>query len=139
MADNVAVRVEGLKDFQKALRDADRALGPELRKGLNEAGEIIVSDVRPDLPRHSGQLAASLRARSTQREGRVVLGSARVPYAGWIEFGGRIVQHNRRRVIERPFIPGGRWLFPSAERNRDKIIRLMDHKVDDLARRAGLT
>jgi Bacteriophage HK97-gp10, putative tail-component len=139
MADNVAVHVEGLKEFRAALRDADRVLGIELRKALNEAGDIIVRDVQPDLPRRTGRLAVSLKAQSTQREGRVVLGSARVPYAGWIEFGGRIVQHSRQRIIEREFIPRGRWLFPSAERNRGRIINVMDGKVDELARRAGLT
>lgn len=139
MADRVVVQVEGLGEFRKALRDADRALGTALRKGLNEAGDVIVHDVRPDLPHKTGRLAASLRAQSTQREGRVVLGSARVPYAGFVEFGGRIVQHSQRRIIERPFVPQGRWLFPSAAKNRARIIDVLGGKVDELARKAGLT
>jgi phage gpG-like protein len=134
MADRVVVQVEGLKEFRKALRDADRALGPELRKGLNQAADIVVKAARPKIAVQTGRLQKSLRARSSQREGIVVLGSARLPYAGWWEFGGKVPHGPSKQ-----FIPTGRALFPAAKERNPEIMAEMERIVDGLARKAGLS
>lgn len=138
MADRVVVKVEGLKEFRRAVVAADRGLGPEMRKGFNEAGRIVIADARPGIAVVSGKTVLTLKARSTQREGRIEMGGPRAPGAGFYEFGGTIDQPAQNRTLHRPFIPQGRNLFPAAARNRDRIVSMMDRNMDHLARRAGL-
>jgi hypothetical protein len=93
------MQVTGLKELRRALRQAESTLPRELRKGLNEVGMIIVSDARPRIPVRSGKLAGTLRPRSTQTIGQVVLGTARTPYAQAVYWGtghraGRRGPHN---------------------------------------------
>lgn len=138
----VVVRAEGLKELRSALRDVDKALPREIRKALNEGARVVVNEARPTLPVRTGRLAASLRASSTAREGRVTMGRANVPYAGWIEFGGVIRHaghgHVNDHLIRRPFVAAGRYVFPAAVRRRDQVIEACDRAVDDLIVRAGL-
>ena len=129
------VRIEGLREFQAALRDADDGLQKELRAVFNDAAGIVVDTARPRLPRRSGKLAATLRATSGQREAWVTLGKAKVPYAGWIEFGGRV---GRKRSVRRMFIPGGRTLYPAVRRREEQIRDVMAEGLNRLADRAGL-
>lgn len=79
---------------------------------------------------------SSIKPASTQRVGRVAMGSGSVPYAGWIEFGGKITGPRGART--RPFIRKGRYLFPAAEDERGPVMRELEHQLDTLIRRAGL-
>jgi phage gpG-like protein len=63
------------------------------------------------------------------------MGSDAVPYAGFIEFGGRV---GRNKTVSRPFVRQGRYLFPSAEQEREPIVRTLEQSLDALIRRAGL-
>lgn len=88
------------------------------------------------MPHRSGRLAASIKPASTQTTGQVAYSSpTRVPYAGWIEFGGAVGKDNR---IRRPYVRQGRFLFPSAEDEREPILRTLARSLDDLIHRAGL-
>lgn len=127
----VGIRIQGLNDFVRVLRDVDKELPKEVRKGFNVAAEIVAADARLRVPVRTGALRASIRASSTQREARVTMGSAKVPYAGWIEFGGK-VRHNQR-----PYVRKGRYLY-SAYRARRRVVQdLAEAVVSDLATRIG--
>jgi hypothetical protein len=136
------VRAEGLTELRRALKDVDAKLPREIRIALNEGAKVVVGAARPTLPEISGDLARSLRPSSTQREGRVTLGTTSVPYAGWVEFGGKIEHaghgHTFPHVIRRPFVKEGRYLFPAAERKTDQVIEVCERAVGDLIQRAGL-
>lgn len=83
------------------------------------------------VPRRTGRLASSIRPASTQRTGQVAYSSpTRVPYAGWIEFGGS---------RGRPYVSRGRYLFPAAEAERGPIFNTLSKSLEDLIRRAGLS
>lgn len=129
------IRIQGLREFQSALRYAEDGLQKELRAVFNDAAGIVVGGARPRLPRDSGALAASLRATSGQRNATVTLGKAKTPYAGWIEFGGRV---GRKRSVSRPFIKAGRTLYPTVRRREDDIRDVMAEGLTRLADRAGL-
>jgi len=137
MAGPVAVRVEGLRELQKILKEVDGKLQRQIRVALNEGAKIVVAAGRPTLPVVSGALAATLRPSSSQREGRVTLGTGAVPYAGWIEFGGKIPHHGGGESV-RPYIREGRYLFPAAVRKTDQVIEVCDRAVSDLIVKAGL-
>ncbi|MGH3370687.1 MAG: HK97 gp10 family phage protein [Nocardioidaceae bacterium] len=142
MARPVAVRVEGLSELRRALKELDTKAPTQIRKALNEGSKIVVDAARPTLPEISGNLAASLRPSSTQREGRVTMGRADVPYAGWVEFGGKITHaghdHIGDHTLRRPFIKQGRYLFPAAERKTDEVIEVCDREISELIARTGL-
>jgi hypothetical protein len=112
----------------KALRhDVNRLVddisGP-LYKAMAQAGydavQPIVARTRADLPvsaraetvtHRPGRLAASVRASRIRTGGVVRMGSARVPWAGWVEFGGT---RHRPHESYRPIVKTGRYLWPAA-------------------------
>lgn len=128
------IRVSGVKELQKALRQVDKALGAELRKGLNEVADIVVQAARPLMPRKTGALQDSLKPGSTQRTAAIKFGGTKAPYGPWIEFGGHV---GRNRSVSRPFVPGGRTIYPTLARKRPEIIQKIDDVVERLAKRAG--
>lgn len=90
----IEVRDHGLAEARKALRQAGDDLPAALREAYRLGGEIIIAATT--VPVRSGRLASTLRSAPTQRAGRVRMGTpSRVPYAGWVEFGGRILFPNR--------------------------------------------
>lgn len=129
--------VTGLSDFVRGLRAADRELPREFRRMLNQAAERVAETAarlaEPQFitPRseRTGNLLKSIKPASTQREGRVKMGTPkRVPYAGWWEFGGS-------RPHDRPIVKSGRALYPALMEERDEIVEDMDRIVDALVTR----
>lgn len=127
------VKVVGLNAFARRVNRAAKTEPRLMKSGLNEVGEIIVHDAVPlmesqfvtDPDRRDGKLADSMRAQSTTREGRVVLGyPARVPYAGWWEFGGS----TKRKAggMDRKWVKRGRSLYPTLDKDRERITAAMD-------------
>lgn len=129
------IKITGLVDFQRAVKLAEDGLQKQLRVVFNEAAEIVVGSGRPFIPRRSGRLAATFRASSGQRNATVTLGKAATPYAGWIEFGGRV---GPNQSVRRPFIPGGRSMYPAVKREEAEIMAVMAAGLNRLADEAGL-
>lgn len=132
----VAVRVRGLRDFQRALKTMDTELPKALRMALNTAGDVVVSDARPRVPRRHGRARSSVRARSTQKQVRVVGGGNKAPYYPWLDFGGRV---GRSRSIHRPYIsPHGRYIYNAYFRRRREFVDALEESLVDVARAAGV-
>lgn len=132
----VKIKVEGMWEFRKALRAVDTDLPKLLRKGLNTVAEQVADETASRVPVRSGALRDSIRPLSTQSEGRVVMGRARVPYAGWIEFGGTISP--RGTPMTRDFKREGRYLFVVADEFEPRIRRDSERLLAAFADRAGL-
>lgn len=131
------VRIIGAAALNQSLRDVHKKLPKEMRAAFNEAARHVVGRARTKVPVHSGRLFSSIKPASTQRTGRVAMTPAsRVPYAGWIEFGGRI--EGPKGIRTRPFIRQGRYLFPSAEEEAEPVRRTLEEQLGVLIRRAGL-
>jgi hypothetical protein len=85
--------------------------GP-LNKALAAAGKSavapVVAAVQATVPRVSGDLAGTIRSSGTKSGAAVRMGSAAVPYAGAVDFGGYPPDSY-------PYESGGRYLFPAAE------------------------
>jgi hypothetical protein len=133
MADET-IRVHGLKEYQQALRTIDKDLGVELRKGLNEAAEIVVRAARPLVPVRTGRAAASMKPGSSQRGAAIKAGGSQAAYWSWLEWGGRV---GRGKSVFRPFIPEGRTIYPSLRTRNDEILAKLDEVIGRLAERAG--
>lgn len=136
MAD-VSVRIEGLNEFRRGLKEMDRNLPKALRLAFNDAADIVVSDARPRVARKTGRAARSVRARSTQSFARVSGGGNRAPHYPWLDFGGRV---GRRRSVRRPFLKEGRYIYASyfrALRSGD-FQKALEDGITDVARQAGI-
>lgn len=131
-----AVQVTGLKEFQKALRDMDKALPKQLRLVLNDAATVVIDYARPRIPRKTGRAAASITARSSQRLARVAIGGRKAGYYPWLDFGGQ--GRVKGRPAARPFIKEGRYLYPALRVKKDDLQRTLEQGLTRLATDAGL-
>lgn len=144
----VTIRVEGIKELQRALRTADKMLPRELKRGMDViAREILLPVIASKMEAafvlplgdkkgthkfRSGKLLESLRAVSQQRAGIVKEGVASTPYAGWWEFGG--TTHTSRGSGEREFIHEGRTMYPALHETGPAIEAEMEHVMSALRR-----
>ncbi|MEU5721571.1 HK97 gp10 family phage protein [Micromonospora sp. NPDC047738] len=136
MSEVAKIRVTGLRDFQRALRDMDAGLPKQLRLALNEAANEVIDYAQPRVPRKTGAAAASLKARSSQREARIAAGGRRAPYYPWLDFGGE--GRIKGRPAKREFIKSGRYVYKGLEVRRDRVTEIMSNALAQLARDAGL-
>lgn len=134
-ADN-AIHVEGLVDFQRALKNLEEGAQKELRVVLNKAADIVVRRAKPRVPVRSGRAQGSVRATSQQRYAVVSAGGARVPYYGWLDFGGGVGRGDR---IRRPFRRQGRYLYPAFYASVNQVEAEVVRGLVELAEKSGLT
>ena len=133
MAD--AIRIQGLNEFVRSLKQLDSDLPKALRVAFNAAGQTIITEARSKVPSRSGRARASVRAQSTQKAFRITGGSKKVPYYPWLDFGGRV---GRNRSISRPFLKDGRYIYAAYFRHRDELAGDLEAALIDVSRTAGL-
>lgn len=127
------IKIEGIRDFQRALKNMDGESQKKLRLVWNEAADTVARGASRRVPVVTGAARKSLKAGSSQREARVKGGGRRAPYYGWLDFGGTAGRGQRRR-----FIQGGRYVYPAFAANRDAIFEHLSEALSDLAQEAGL-
>lgn len=120
-----AVRIEGLKELQFALRQAEARLPRELSKTNKEAARVVAVEAQKRAPKVTGNLAKSIRPLGQQRRGIVAMGSAKVPYASVQEFGWP-----NRNIVAQPF------LYPAIADKMPEVEELYLDLIDDLTQRA---
>lgn len=132
-----AIKVEGLSKTVRALREVDREHGKAVRLALNNVAEIVAEETRAGVTVRTGRARNSVRAASTQRAARVKAGGKRVPYFGFLEFGGSVGPNDS---VKRTTKKGGLWMFPSFGRTRHsgKLHDELHDRLADVIRRAGL-
>lgn len=108
---------EAMADF---LRWAEQ-LAPAVSRGTEPLAARLSSDVRGAVPHVTGQLEGSVGPWLDDESVGVEMGEG-VPYAGWIEFGG---------TRGRPYIPDGRYLFPTVAAAFDDYERMAAQAAED--------
>lgn len=133
----VEIKVEGLKEFSKALKQADKELPKQLRIALNDVSGLVVDDAVPGVPKRSGRAARSLKAQSTRTKARVAGGGGRVPYYPWLDFGGSVGPGGG---VKRQFRKRGRYLYKSYFKLRDsgEFTKALELALSKVASKAGL-
>ncbi len=131
------IRVEGLREFQRALKEMDGESQKKLRLVLNDAAELVVDRARRNVPVKTGGARKSIRVSSSQREARVKAGGARVPYYGFLDYGGKTGRWPNG-THRRPFERDGRYLYPAYYAERRSILERLERGLTDLARDSGL-
>lgn len=129
------VKITGLREFVRGLKQVDRDLAKLVRLAFNEAADIVVSDARPRMPRRSGKARASVKARSTQTAARIVGGGNKAPWYPWLDFGGRV---GRNKSVRRPFLKDGRYIYASYDRRKGEFIEAMQDGLIKVANDAGI-
>lgn len=108
----------------------------DIRRWADELVEVVAKAADPfaghvaDLvagrvPHLTGQLAASVDTAGDDIGVEVSMGAG-VAYAGWIEFGGS---------RGRPYVPEGRYLYPTALAAQDEFARVAGDAATDSAER----
>ena len=129
----------GLRELQKALRDAGPAHTKHLRQEFKRVAEIVASDARSRLPSRSGRAAGSVRAGGDNRGAFVQGGKKAVPYYAWLDFGGTLRPVGRRRNTQvREQVQGGRAIYPAIRAKRDELLEAAVRSLDNAKREAGL-
>jgi hypothetical protein len=132
------IHIHGLAEFRRNLRAISREAPKGLRLAGNDAARLVVADARPRVPvgpAAGGHALTNLRASSTATAARVSFGSKRYPYAGFLEFGGRV---GRKRSVYRPFIREGRYMFPAYRAQKPNVERELHRALVEVAQRAGV-
>lgn len=129
------IKVEGLNQFVRSLKQFDADLPKTLRVAFNEAAGFVVDEARPRVPTRTGRAKASIRARSVRTAVRVVEGGAKAPYMPWLDFGGRT---GRNRSVERPFYKEGRYVWWAFKNRRSDVLEAAENALRDAAEAAGL-
>ena len=115
------LEIEGLRDVQKAMRNFSDDSRNDMKETHRKAGQIVVDGAAKFVPVRSGALLASLRSAPTQRQGRVRVGSAAVPYAGPIHFGWPA-----RKIQPNPFI------YEVLDGRRQEVYALYAQRISEL-------
>lgn len=129
------ITINGLRELQRALKNAEDATPKMLRLALNQSAEVVLDYARPQVPTKSGAARGSMKVRSTQREARVSAGGTRAPWYPWLDFGGAVGRNNS---VKRPFYKEGRYIYPTLRKRHDEIIEVMGEALAGVVREAGL-
>jgi hypothetical protein len=108
------VAMVGLRALNRDLNRLADDRGP-LNAAFRQAGraaiEPIANAARAAVPSDSGTLSGTIRTNASRSGATVRMGTSKVRYAGWVEFGGN---RHRPHDSSRDFIRDGRFLFPAA-------------------------
>lgn len=141
---DAAVRVVGLTELRKALREAgDKDMAAALRDANTKVAAAVLDKARPGIAEQSSTVAASGRAVKSAVGGKVAFSSVR---AGGTIFGAhhdlpRVGPSGRRyRGFNafRAFNPEGYHVAPEAEQSIEEIADLYMDAVDTYMDRQGV-
>jgi phage gpG-like protein len=124
-----AIRVDGLKDLQRDLKQLQPAARKDITKALREGAKLIHRTGRPYVAQKSGRLARGWRPGATQMQGFV---RNREPYAGIQEYGGTI--RPKGAAVEIRAKPS---MTRALEQRQEALVDSVGDAVEDAARRYG--
>lgn len=136
-----SVKVKGLDELRRSLNKADKSLAKELGQAGKAAADIVARAARPKVPVLTGAAKRSVRATTRRGGGNVAFGGAKVPYAGFLDYGNRL--HGGRSVgrgdsVPRDYRRGGRIVYPALAEKRQQVIEEYVQLVESVLRKAGL-
>jgi hypothetical protein len=122
------IKVDGLVELQRDLKQLDPELAKSLKAELKDVAEDVLHDAQNDMPVKSARALQSMKAGADVKGPYVSGGKRSVPYYGWLDFGSRTPIRGRPRSVGPWKGSGagpkkGRFLFPAIDRNRENITR----------------
>jgi hypothetical protein len=138
VADEELIRIDGLKELQRALKTVSKDAPKALRLAGNDAANLVVNDARPRVPigpAQGGHAVSSIKAASTRTQTRVQEGGNRFPYMPWLDFGG---MGGRDKKNWRPFVKKGTFIWASFVDNRQQVQDKLEESLTQVIRSSGL-
>lgn len=132
-----AIKVEGLRDLQRALREIDRELPKELRRANLEAAQLIAEGTRRSFASRPGvapKVVPSVKALAQQRSASVRIGGARFPFALGSEFGS--IRFKQFPAWRGSAAAAGYSLYPTIRSEGPRVIEAYAAAVDRVAAKA---
>lgn len=140
----------GIEQFSGRLARGNDVVNRFYEEAGRAWGDRVAGEVRGR--QRSSRMAGQTGSRASNRNVEVWLGTGGLPFVGWMEFGGPRVGGSRRnrraaaralggvtRYAPRPYVHGGRSLYPTLARNRPPGLDAYRQKtrdfLDDLASR----
>jgi hypothetical protein len=136
----VSVKVTGLRELATAFRRVDTELPRELKSRFLPIAQRVAGVVQQRMPIRSGRAAGSVGARATVRGASVVAGGRAAPYYQFLDFGGTTGRGHHPGgggSVKRPFVKGGRYIYPAIAESRDDTAKAVDDAIEGAARAAG--
>jgi len=162
---SIGLRVEGMSALLRAMGSVTPEAAKNLKATLKTVGTRLATETAAKVPKRTGRAAGSLTARLSGNDVLVTGGGSKAQYYAWLDFGGTVGRGRRstttvtlyttktgkvrlRRgattragktgTAVRPFIKGGRYLYPTFSRMRTRLRADMEQALADGCRNAGL-
>ena len=132
---SAGITIRGLDEFRASLGNLEQGLPQALRGALGASSELVLTDARRRVPTRSGAARGSLRVVLADHLATVVGGSGRVPYFGWLDFGGAV---GRRRAVRRAYIGDGRYVYFAHQQVRARYGEILSGALSEAIAAAGL-
>lgn len=129
------IKIDGLAAFSRNLRKLNGDLPKALRLALNDATDLVVNEATRRIPSRTGRAKASIKAKSTRTQSRIAGGAKRVPYFGWLDFGGR---RGREQKVSRAFRKQGRYLYAAYADKQSEFDAALTRGLLTVAQQAGV-
>lgn len=128
------IRVTGLKELRKGLKEADATFPKQLQKANKGIAAELVPEARSRMAGHSpsagSRAAGTIRALASGTRAQLAGGSNSVPWYMGHEWGSnRFAQFPARNT-------GGNALYPTIKANRERMIERYGEMLDELLRSA---
>lgn len=140
MSDVGTARIEGLRDFNRAVKRASTDTAKALNRRMKtEVADPVAQTIRGNVPVKSGRWKRSIKPGATAKGAHITWGRSTVPYAGWMEFGGRRAGGpGGSAVAVRTRTPDGRYVWPEVGRARGQAEETAQQILQDTFRQARL-
>jgi hypothetical protein len=139
------VEFRGVKEFVAGLKAIDADLPKEMRSEFLGVATKIAGEVAAVFPHGAtGRASGSVKPRAGAKAAGIAIGGAAAPYAPWLDYGGTVGRGHKVGVggsgsVTRPFIKGGRYLYPTIIASHDEIEKAAAAALVKVARSAGFT
>jgi hypothetical protein len=131
-----------MKDVDKLCKDERSALFAAMKKAGYDAVKPVAVATKAALPvserqhvQARGALKGSVRASAYRSGAAVRMGSKRVPWAGWMEFGGT---RKRPHPSTREYRSSGYYLFPAARDLAPTAVREYVDAINEIFGRTAI-
>ena len=155
------IKMTGMTDAILALKRFDPELERAAKDNLKQIAEIAARAAARRLPKgnstrtvtdpngstrrrpvvRTGEAANSIVVKKSGKANVVIQGGTargEAQYFGWLDFGGTI-KPNPKTVIKRPVARTGRYIYPAARDNNDRMTAAIESALDSVTRKLDLS
>jgi hypothetical protein len=119
MADDIRVEIEGVDEFNAGVRTLSGKIDDAADRAFQGVADQVAGQLRGSLPHRTGRLAASVSGAGTLGGAEVEMGAG-VPYAEYVEYGGRGFPHSAT----------GNFLYPAGTAAEPLLVKAGTNAAD---------